>query len=337
MGAGMNKRRVQIVFVSALAAAGTILVSSHAKIDRMTEGDGMLHRAVAWDLAADNPQIQRLISGSGPALRYGRIGLPVTVWILSAGNANAMRYVQPLIMVLCAVGIALATDFLLPGPSIAIAMTPFLAVGLSVSIIGGFAEPLSIVCALWAIVLVRRDHPWPAATLFAAAMFARENAAAVLVGVALWEFVRGSRRSALILVAAGVPVVAWHLVVADRFGSLPLGDPWLVETGALGTPVINIANALGDVGPGGVVLIIAHLALAVVAFRFWRSSLLGAAAAASALPILSVGAFTWGYLGDAARLTAFLEVLVILALAERWTSRATERQKGPVAGHAVSR
>lgn len=306
----------------------------------MTFGDGRLHRAVAQDLDADDPEIQAVIAGSGSALRYGRIALPVTLWTLSAGNPSAMRYVQPLIMILCAAGIAIAARSLLPGASLAAAMTPFLAVGLAVSIAGGFAEPLSVVLALWAIVLVRRDHPWPAAALFAAAMLARENAAAVLIGVAVWEFFRGSRRSAIVLLSAGVPVVAWHLAVADRFGSLPLRDPWLVDTGALGTPLVNVVKALADVGPGGVALIVVHLALAVVAFRLWRFSMLGAAATASALPILTVGAFTWRYLGDAARLTAFLEVLVILALAERWSGSvpvAEERHDGGVPGQAATR
>jgi hypothetical protein len=319
-----SRREIALAGLGGAAfAVVIILASSGGDVDRMTFGDGRLIRAVAQDLDADNPGIQSVIASSGAALRYGRIALPAALWTLSAGNASAMRYVQPLIMVLCAAGIAMAGRAIVRGGSVVTAMAPFLAVGLSVSIAGGFAEPLSIVLALWAIVLVQRQRYVPAALLFAASMLARENAAAVLIGLALWEFFHGRRRGAFVLIGAGAPVVAWHLVVADRFGHLPLRDPWLVDTGALGVPVINVLRALGEVGSGGVVLIVAHLIVAVGAMWMWRSSIFGAAAAASALPILSVGTFTWRYLGDAARLTAFLEVLFIIAIIERSRSGAS--------------
>lgn len=298
----------------AFFAALIILISSQASVDHMTFGDGRLHRAVAMDLDANDPEIQATIGGSGPALRYGRIALPATLWALSGGDRDAMRYVQPAIMVLCAAAIAMAARTLIPkGPSMT-ALAPFLAVGLAVSVAGGFSEPLSVALALVAIVLVRRERYVPAAAAFAVAMLARENAGAVLIGVSAWEFFHGRRRGAAILWLSVVPVIAWHLVVAEKFGHLPLRDPWLIDTGALGTPLFNTWRSLTSVDAGGIVLILVHLALVVVALRLWRTSILGAAAAASALPILTVGPFTWQYLGDAVRLSAFLEVLVVLGL-----------------------
>ena len=306
----------------------------------MTFGDGRLHRAVAQDLDADDPELQPVITGSGAALRYGRIALPVTLWTLSGGNHEAMRYVQPAIMVLCAAGIAMSTRALIPAAPVAVALAPFLAIGLTLSIAGGFAEPLSVALALLAIWLLRSGRSWVAAAAFAGAMLARENAAAVLLGVAAWEFFRGARGAAGVLLTSAVPVVGWHLVVADRFGFLPLRDPWLVDTGALGLPVVNLVRSLAEVDAAGIVLIVIHLALGIVAIRLWRSSDVGAAAAASALPILSVGPFTWRYLGDAARLTAFLEVLVILALVGGWSARRerpSAQPDGVAAGQAFSR
>src|SRR5688500_8807954 len=100
----------------------------------MTFGDGRLHRAVALDLAADRQTASPTLTASGPALRYGRIGLPVVLWALSGGNETAMAYVQPLIMILCAAGIAMATAVLLPSPSPAVALIPFVAVGLTASL-----------------------------------------------------------------------------------------------------------------------------------------------------------------------------------------------------------
>jgi len=304
----------------------------------MTFGDGRLHRAVAQDLDADDPELQPMIAGSGAALRYGRIALPVTLWTLSGGNHEAMRYVQPAIMVLCAAGIAMTTRALIPNAPLGVSMAPFLAVGLTLSIAGGFAEPLSVALALFAIWLVRDGRLWPAAAAFAGAMLARENAGAVLLGVIAWEFFHGRRRAAGVLLSSAVPVIAWHLVVADRFGFLPLRDPWLLDTGALGLPVVNLVRSLGEVSTGGIVLIAVHLALGLVAIKLWRSSVIGAAAAASALPILSVGPFTWHYLGDAARLTAFLEVLVILAVMTRtWERMPADGQAGALSGQTAAR
>jgi hypothetical protein len=321
-----------------------ILVSSRGDVDRMTFGDGRLHRAVAMDLNADDPEIQSAIGGSGPALRYGRIALPATLWLLSGGSNEAMRYVQPAIMVLCAAAIAMAGRALLPGRTLVSSLAPFLAVGLSLAVAGGFAEPLAVALALVAVWLIQRERYWPAAAALTFAMLARENAAAVLIGVSAWEFFHGRRRGAAVLWLSAVPVVAWHLVVAERFGHLPLRDPWLVDTGALATPVVAVARSLTDVSAGAVLMICVHIVLVVLAVRLWRTSILGAAAAASALPILSVGSFTWRYVGDAARLAAFLEVFVVLALlrvaSERTAVLPSGRDHPPVsrkAGHARSR
>jgi len=141
-----------------------------------------------------------------------------------------------------------------------------------------------------------------------------------------------------VLQTSAVPVVAWHLVVADRFGFLPLRAPRLVDTGALGLPVVNLVRSLIEVDAAGILLIAIRVALGILAIRVWRSSDVCAAAAVSVLPILAVGPFTWRYLGDPAGLTAFLEVLVILAVVtQHWGRAEPSRQVEAPSGHKLAR
>lgn len=280
----------------------------------MTFGDGLLHRAVASHLAADGSSVPPIVAHSGPALRYGRIGFPVVLWILSAGREGAMPYVQPIIMVLCAAGIAMTTVALLPAPSVIFAMVPFVAIGLTLSLAGGFAEPLGVLLALLAVLLVERDRRWAAAAALAGAMFARENAAVVVVGLVAWIALRHRLRDAAAVSLSFLPVAAWHVIVDQRFGYLPLRDSWLVETHAFGVPIVAVGRALREVPASAIVIIAVHLLVGAAALVLWKSSALGMVAAASAIPILSEGELSWRHIGDAARLAVFLEVFVILAV-----------------------
>jgi hypothetical protein len=165
-GSGPDRRSV----VTAAAAGGllalvVIVGSSGFDINRMTFGDGVLHRYVAENLSASSEEVTVDLEGHGTALRYGRIVLPLLIWIGSAGQSDAMPYVQPLIMVLCAAAIAAAARLLLPESGWAGALAPFIALGLTTSLAGGFAEPPAVAFAMWAVVLARRERWVPAAGL----------------------------------------------------------------------------------------------------------------------------------------------------------------------------
>ena len=308
-------------------AAVVIGFASGGNVDRMTFGDGRLHRVVAADLDADDENVSPRLVGSGPSLRYGRIGFPAVLWAASGGREAAMRFVQPALMVLCAAGIAVATAVLLQTRSPWMAMAPFVAVGLSAPLAGGFAEPLAVLLALIGVILVERKRTLGATAALMCAVFTRENAVVVVVGVVVWLALHRRLRDAATLSLSVVPVAIWHLIVDQRFGHLPLRDPWLIDTGALGVPVVAVGQAVGRVSASGVVVVVAHLLIAAVAFRLWRKSVLGAIAAIAALPMLSVGELSWRYIGDASRLAVFLQVFVILALA-----RSISRTR--TAGHA---
>jgi hypothetical protein len=309
--------------VAAAAAGGllalvVIMVSSGFDVVRMTFGDGVLHRYVAENLSAPAEQVTADIGGHGTGLRYGRIMMPLLIWIGSAGQPDAMPYAQPVIMVLSAAAIAAAVRMLLHNFGWATALSPFIALGLTTSIAGGFAEPPAVAFAVWAVVLARRTRWVAAAALLALAMLTRENAAAVLAGLALWALVNRKGRGALLLACSVVPVVVWYVAVERRFGFIPLNDPFLRQTpDAFGPPVVAAWRALTRSGMLSTLLVVIHLAGAAVALTLWRASDLGAVAAASALQMLWNGPPQWQYAGDGLRLQVFLEVFLVLALVDR--------------------
>lgn len=309
------RRRIALAgLLSACFAAVFIGAMSRGDVARMTFGDGELHRAVASNLAADGSNVPEALAGSGPALRYGRIGLPVVLWVLSGGQEAAMAYVQPIIMVLCAAGIAMTTVALLRPPSAIYALAPFVAAGLTASLAGGFSEPLAVLLAMLGVLLAEREHRWLAAAALAGALFTRENAVVVIVGIVAWSALHRRFRDAGAIAASVVPVALWHMIVDHRFGHLPLRDPWLIDTGALGVPFIAVGRAVGSLTGSELVVLVLHLVLALAAIALWRRSASGAVAAVSALAVVSVGEFSWRYIGDAARLAVFLEVFFVLVL-----------------------
>lgn len=312
----------QVAVAAALGgflAAIVILIHSGGDKAEMVFGDGRLYRLVASDITATDPAIQAEIATRGTSLRYGRIGLPAVLWAASAGRRAAMPYAQPAIMMISALAIAAATRMLFPKGSFLLALSPFIAVGLTVAFTGGFAEPLAVAAALWAVVLLRHAGPWPAAGALAFAMLTRESAGAVLAGLVLWSLVCGRRREGLILSASLVPVAGWYVYVAARFGHIPFLDPWSgAVSDSIGVPVVTAFRSIANTDATAAVVIVVHLLLAAYAFTQWRSSDLGAVAAACGLSVLLLGNDVWRFIGDATRVASLLEVFVLLAVVQRF-------------------
>ncbi len=237
----MNKR-----LAAALLGAGLTLILivavGHGDVERMTYGDGLFYRYVAQHLDASPAELDPLVAARGPAMRYGRIVLPAATWVLSAGQPSAMRYVQPSIMVISGAAIAAMASEFLPGFGLGAAMLPFFALGLSLSLSGGYAEPVAAAFGMGACLCVRGRRWGPAAVLLALAMLTRESAFVfLLIGKALFDFPVGVvfvaglhlilaaraiawwRRSLLGAVAAGTafqivffPLLTWHYL-GDAF------------------------------------------------------------------------------------------------------------------------
>jgi len=284
----------------------------------MTYGDGLFYRYVALHMTATPATLDEIIATRGPAMRYGRITLPAAMWLFSGGRPEAMRYVQPAIMVVAGAAIAAMATDLLPGLGIGAALLPFFALGLSLSLSGGYAEPVAAAFGMAAVLAARRRRWVVAALCLALAMLTRESAFVFLLGLGLWGLRKREWRGFQLLALSVIPVVAWHLVVAARFGHLPLWDPYTKVIGLRALPFTSIGKALFDFPAGVVVIAALHLGLATLAIACWRRSALGGVAAGAAFQIVFFPLLTWHYLGDAFRTFTFLELMTILALAGWW-------------------
>lgn len=319
--------------IGAALAAVVILISSGGDVSAMTFGDGVLYRYVAENLSAPESQITHDLSGHGTALRYGRIGLPALLWLASAGWIEAMPYAQPLLMIAAAAAVAGAARMLVPGSPMA-TVAPFLSVGLLASIAGGFAEPLAIAFALWAVVSVRSGRLGPAVVLLAVAMLTREHAVGVVAGLSAWLALQRRFRQAAMISIAVLPALGWHAMVAARFGFFPLADPFLTEqTNGAGPPFVALWDSVTQLPARSVAIIAVHVALTVVALLWWRRGDLAACAAVSALLLTTAGPHVWRYIGDGVRLGAFLQVFLVMALLDRMTKRSERsRATGALSG-----
>ncbi|MGH2792779.1 MAG: hypothetical protein ACRDKG_00590 [Actinomycetota bacterium] len=316
----MRSPRFAPFAAAAVVAAGIVLASSRGDVDRMTIGDGLIYRYVAAHFSTPPEAIDPVVSSRGTSLRYGRVGLPALIWLGSAGRPQAMPYVQPILMVLAAGGAGGATAKLLPRAGPIAALFPFLAPGFTLAVSGGFAEAPAVAFGLWAVVWAGERRWVPAAVMLVAAMLTRENAGALLVGMAVWLLLRKTIRPIAILGLSVVPLIAWYGFVASRYGEIPILDPYLrVTTETIAAPGVAIWRALTDSTASGTLTAALHLALALVAFALWRRSMTGAIAAAAGLQVLAAGRFSFVYEGEAFRQFAFLQLFLLMALVwSRW-------------------
>jgi hypothetical protein len=324
--------------LGAAFAAIVILAYSGGRVTKMTSGDGLFYRYVAAHLDASEAGLSPVVAARGPSLRYGRIALPVMIWALSGGRPGAMPYAQPAIMIVAAGAIAAAATRLLPKRSPLIALVPFLAVGLTLSLAGGYTEAVAIAFVVWALVAARAERWVGASILLALGMLARENAAVIVVGLAAWCVWKQRWGPFGIVACSLVPVAAWHLVVAARFGHLPLTDPYL-WTGAQTAriPFVSLVRGFYDFSAAATLAAAVHLGLgiAAVVLAIRQRSDLSFLAASAALQLLAVPLLNWEYAGDTFRLFSFLEVFTVLALAAVIVDRCSARagEAGPHAQH----
>jgi hypothetical protein len=304
-------------------AAVLIAATSKGRVADMTLGDGVLYRYVAQNLNAPRSQVLHDLDRHGTVIRYGRIGLPALLWVASAGRDRAMPYAQPALMVLAAGAIAAGARVLVPHRSPLFALAPFAAFGLTLSLTGGFAEPVAVAFALWAVVAARDGRALPAAALLAAALLTRENAAGFALGLFMWALLRGKRRRAVQLALCVVPVAAWHVFVGVRYGTMPLADPWLrIQVDNVGVPIAALVRALTRSPPGAVVALALHLLAWIGAVAWARRNRMALIAAVSGIALLVTGSYPWRFIGDGLRLQAFLEVAIVMSLASAVSPRS---------------
>lgn len=318
-----DRRRVFAAFAVGSSLAAAIVIASWAgdPAHRTAYGDGLIYRFVAAHIGASPEQLptfdpDRVVIDRGPSLRYGRIGLPAAIWLVSAGRADVMKFTQPLVIVVAAGVAGAAAAALLPGAGIFAAAIPFLAPGFALSIAGGYAEVLAVALGLWAVVFALRDRWGASALMLSLAILTKENAGAILGGLALWLLLRRRPRPIATLLLGLVPVVAWWLFIADRFGHVPPLDPYLREaTTTIGTPVISLIRSFTEAySTESAVWAGLHVALGVLVVVLWRSSLFALIGAVASLQLLAAAPFGWRFIGDASRISSIFQLFVILAI-----------------------
>lgn len=307
-----------LVCVSLLITA-TALSSARNDVDRLAYGDGLLYRYAAQNLSTPEERLDPVFRERGPALRFGRIGLPALLVLFSAGNHDVMPWVQAAIMIASGAAAAAASVRLFPRAGPLAGVIPFLVPGFALAASGGYAEAPAMAAVLWALVMAEQRRWTRCGVLLSFALLCRENAATVLLAFAVLVLLRRDGIRALLSVcAAGLPALAWWGVVWSRYGVLPPLDPYLsVHTNAVGPPLVMPWRSLTEpLSTGGLVLFLFHaMAFAVLLFLALRArNRYGVLGAVIGTQLLVSGPFAWVFLGDAARTSVFLEMAFVLAL-----------------------
>ena len=303
--------------IAASIATIALLAVSHGNVNKMAYGDGLIYRYVAAHLSTPPNKIDPVVVVRGTSLRYGRIGLPGMIYLTSAGQPPAMAYAQAIIIILSAGFAGAATASLFPNSGPIGSLLPFIAPGFTLSLVGGYAEVVAVALALWAAIFVLRERFVLATALLAVALLTREDAGVVLIGLTVWLLLKRKPKPAFVLWVSVVPLGVWYLIVKARYGHIPLFDPFL-KVGTR-TPFVAVWHSLVSGSKASILTAAIHVLLATAAFLFWRRSILGAIAAASALQVLTSGVLAWQYVGDAIRVFTFLQLFLLLNLLTfRW-------------------
>jgi hypothetical protein len=250
----------------------------------------------------------------GTSLRYGRIGLPALLWVASTGRDGAMSYAQPALMIISGAAVAAATARLFPRSGPILSLAPFVAIGLTASFAGGFAEAPAVALTLWGVSLAVRGRAGLAAVIFSAAILTKESSVLALAGTMLWLALRDGRRRAYVLSASLVPVVAWFGYVAARYGHIPPLDPWLGETRGVALPFAGLWQSLTQSGAVAVALAATHAAAAAAVLIWARPSVFRVMLAFGAILLVSTGPYVWGFIGDGIRQASLAETAIVLAV-----------------------
>ena len=297
-------------------ASAVVVGSSGGDPDRLGYGDGLIYRYVASHLTTPPDQIHEVVRVRGTSLRYGRIGLPILIWLGSAGQDEAMPYVQSAILIIATGAASAALVAMFPGAGLLAALAPFLIPGFVMTLAGGFAEAFAVGLVLWAVIMAMRERWWLCAALISFALLTRENVAWLAVGLFAWLIIRQRYRGAAILTTAIVPLIGWYLVVAARYGHVPLLDPYLrTETDTVGVPLLAPLRSLTEgFATPSVIIAAVHLGLAAIAFTLVRRSMVGFLAAATAVQMLITGPFAWRFVGEGVRTAVFIQPFTLLAV-----------------------
>lgn len=252
--------------------------------------------------------------------RMSRPLLPALAWVAGAGRAEAMLAATTAVYLAAFAGLGWATSKLThaAAPPWRLLCAPALWLTLPNLV----AEPVAVLLVLMAFMGGGVRGPLAGAL----AMLAKESAAVALLPLGLRALARRRWGEALGWLAAALPLGAWWVALRAWTGRWPWEDApvgggvTLPFAGMIEAFPEQVALARTD-GAGALAWVIVSMVVALgtlaVALRGWRrdrAQLLWAAAAASALLVLSGGVDTWGNPGESLRLLLPAQVLVLVAM-----------------------
>jgi hypothetical protein len=199
-----------------------------------------------------------------PGVIYSRIGYPMTVRALSAGNASVIPYMMMIVNILAVVGGTLAVAFFMRrnGLPPALALLYGFFPGLAIAVLRDLTEPLAFGLAAAGLIVFNPRSKWrllTSAALFGAAMLTRETVAlfpailafGLLVGAGTASGWRERLRFGNVLRAAAfaelafAPLFAWrHLLHTIVVPQANTQEPFSAGHHAVGGPVGSVIGGL---------------------------------------------------------------------------------------------
>lgn len=287
--------------------------------DGVFRSDADLFRQVASDPFGDGSAIATPES-SGVAYRYGRILYPLAGWIFGAGRAGATEVALAVVAVaggVVAVGVAatlLARRGRLPSRSLWLFVVP----GVWIGGIATYSESVVLALLLCALLAELDERRVLATCCFAAMLLAREAAAVALVPAFLADVRTRGPRALPRWLSTVAPLLAWWVWVRVRTDGWPFLDPTLSRREALSAPFVGVVEAAGETrfDAMGWAVVLAGFATVICAIAVTRRSdwhLVPATGLALALVIPILGVNVWRWPGEALRVLALPQALVVLA------------------------
>jgi hypothetical protein len=275
----------------------------------------------------------------GVAYRYGRIGFPFVGWLLALGRPQAVPWTLAATYVAAiAAWVAFAGEHLRRGgrsPRLALLtfVTPWALLAFFVPCI--VSEPMAGALVLLAYLYERDGRTRATRITAACAILTRELMLVAFLPIA-WRDWRTRRWLAVrdwSLVVA--PYALWTVWVRVRVGTFPFLDPASSRRDALALPLVGWLRTLNgplDNDQGWAILfafLTVGVAVAVVARGKWTYPVTHGAVALAALS-LCYGISVFAFPGEAYRVMAPTQVLLLIAVCDRGQVRAVPAPRSPV-------
>ncbi len=314
--------RADLLHVTTIAAVvfGTVMltVAISEGRDGVFRSDANLFRQVATDPFGDGSAIETPDS-SGVAYRYGRILFPFAGWVLGAGRAGPTEVALAVLVVACgvaAIGIA-ATLLARRGRLPSRALWMFAVPGVWAAGIATFSESIVLALLLGALLAELDGRRAVASWCFAALLLAREASAVALVPAFVADVRARGPRALPRWLATVAPLLAWWGWVRVRLDEWPFLDDSLSRRDALAAPFAGVVEAVREpgfdaVGWAVVLIGLVTVVCAVVVARHSKWPLVPATGVALALVIPFLGVNVWRWPGEAMRVLAVAQVVVVL-------------------------